>query len=146
RGIDIIPPSERRGRARDLFWIWMGTNLNVFYVVNGAVIVAMGLSLTQALVAIFVANLSFFFLCLTIQQGPKTGTSTFVVARAPFGPSGSKILAFVVWLRCLGWASSGLMIAVGAILALLATVNITGVVTVVAVVLIAATLQALPPL
>ncbi len=146
RGIDLVPDSERRGRARDLFWIWMGTNLNVFYVVNGAVIVAMGLSLTQALVAILVANLSFFFLGLTSQQGPKTGTSTFVVARAPFGPNGSKILAFVVWLRCLGWASSGLMIAVGAVLALLAGAGISGVGTVIAVVIIAATLQALLPL
>lgn len=146
RGIDIIPPAERRGRARDLFWVWMGTNLNVFYVVNGAVIVAMGLSLAQALLAIVVANLSFFFLGLTSQQGPKTGTSTFAVSRAPFGPNGSRILAFVVWLRSIGWASSGLMIAVGAIIALLADASIEGAATVVVVVLLAAVLQALLPL
>ena len=146
RGIDIIPPAERRGRARDLFWVWMGTNLNVFYVVNGAVIVAMGLSLAQALLAIVVANLSFFFLGLTSQQGPKTGTSTFAVSRAPFGPNGSRILAFVVWLRSIGWASSGLMIAVGAIIALLADASIEGAATVVVLVLLAAVLQALLPL
>lgn len=146
RGIDIIPTGERRGRARDLFWVWMGTNLNVFYVVNGAVIVAMGLSLAQALIAILVANLSFFFLGLTSQQGPKTGTSTFAVSRAPFGPNGGRILAFVVWLRSIGWASSGLMIAVGAILALLADANIEGAGTVVVVVIAAAILQALLPL
>lgn len=87
-GIDLIPASERRGVPRDLFGMWAGVNLNVFYVVNGAVIISLGLSLWQAALAILIGNLAFFAVGLTSLQGPKTGTSTFAVSRASFGPKG----------------------------------------------------------
>src|SRR5262249_15612404 len=48
RGIDYIPAAERRGRPRDLFWMWTGTLVNIGYVVYGAVIISLGLSLAQA--------------------------------------------------------------------------------------------------
>ena len=43
RGISIVGQQERHGRARDLFWMWLGSNLNVFYPVNGALVIYLGL-------------------------------------------------------------------------------------------------------
>ena len=68
-GINIIPDAERHGKPRDLFFMWLGTNLNVFYIVNGAVIISMGLSFPQAIIAILIGNCAFFALGLTSQQG-----------------------------------------------------------------------------
>ena len=35
-GIDPIPDDERHGSAKDLFWLWFGSNLTFTYVINGA--------------------------------------------------------------------------------------------------------------
>ena len=93
RGIDLIPAAERRGRPRNLLGMWLGTNLNVFYVVNGAVVVSLGLSFTQSLIAIVLGNLAFAAVGLASLQGPTTGTSTFTVSRAAFGPNGGRGLS-----------------------------------------------------
>ena len=34
-GIDVIPPSDRHGRPRELFWVWMSANVNYLYFVLG---------------------------------------------------------------------------------------------------------------
>jgi purine-cytosine permease-like protein len=118
-GIDLIPPGERHGRPRDLFGMWLGTNLNIFYVVNGAVVISMGLSFAQSVLAILVGNLAFFAVGLTSQQGPETGTSTFAVSRASYGPNGGRGLALFNWVTCVGFEASGLALVVLALLAIL---------------------------
>ena len=70
RGIDIVGAEERHGRPRDLFWMWLGSNLNVFYPVNGALVIYFGLSFAQAVIAIIIGNLIFFAVGLTSLQGP----------------------------------------------------------------------------
>lgn len=118
-GIDIVSPSERRGKPRDLFWMWLGANLNVFYVVNGAVVISIGLSFVQAIVAIVLANLAFLFVGMASLQGPRTGTSTFAVSRAAYGPRGGKGLSVFNWLTCVGFEASGLALIVLAVLEIL---------------------------
>ena len=81
-------------------WLtWLGTNLNIFYIVNGVIVVGLGLSFTQALLAIAAGNLCFFCVGLTSLQGPKTGTSTFVISRAAYGPNGGRGLPCSTGLR-----------------------------------------------
>jgi len=146
-GIDLIPASERRGVPRDLFGMWAGVNLNVFYVVNGAVIISLGLSLWQAALAILIGNLAFFAVGLTSLQGPKTGTSTFAVSRASFGPKGGRALALFNWITCVGFEASGLALVVLAVLAIMEKVGIPATPGVkVAVILIAAVIQGVLPL
>lgn len=118
QGIDIVAPAARRGKPVDLFWMWMGTNLNVFYPVNGALAIYFGLSFTQAVFAIVLGNLIFFALGLTSLQGPKTGTSTFAVSRASFGPNGGRGLSLFNWVTCVGFEASGMALIVLAVLAL----------------------------
>jgi NCS1 nucleoside transporter family len=117
-GIDLIPDSERHGRPRDLFGMWLGGNLNVFYVVNGAVVISMGLSFTQSLLAIVLGNLAFLAVGFTSLQGPRTGTSTFAVSRASYGPNGGRLLALFNWVTCVGFEASGLALVVLAALAI----------------------------
>jgi purine-cytosine permease-like protein len=40
RGIELVPESERHGRPRDLFFIWVAANANVFSIVNGVFLAA----------------------------------------------------------------------------------------------------------
>jgi nucleobase:cation symporter-1, NCS1 family len=124
RGIQLVPPEDRHGKAADLFWMWLGTNLNVFYIVNGAIVVAIGLSFGQALIAILAGNLIFFGVGLTSLQGPKTGTSTFMVSRAAYGPRGGQGLSLFNWLTCVGYEASGLALIVLAVLELLSKAGV----------------------
>src|SRR5712692_2518694 len=124
RGIDLVPQEARHGKPLDLFWMWLGTNLNVFYVVNGAIVIAIGLSFGQALIAILLGNLAFFAVGLTSLQGPDTGTSTFAVSRAAYGPNGGRGLSFFNWLTVVGFEASGIALIVLAALELLAKAGV----------------------
>jgi nucleobase:cation symporter-1, NCS1 family len=146
-GIDLIPESERQGRPRDLFGMWLGGNLNVFYVVNGAVVISMGLSFAQSLLAIVIGNLAFLAVGFASLQGPRTGTSTFAVSRASYGPNGGRFLAFFNWVTCVGFEASGLALVVLAALALFAHAGVgasTGLKIVL--ILVASAIQAVLPL
>ena len=125
RGIDLVGPGERHGRPRDLFWMWLGSNLNVFYPVNGALVIYFGLSFAQAVVAIIIGNLIFFAVGLTSLQGPKTGTSTFAVSRAAYGHNGGRGLSVFNWVTCVGFEASGMALIVLAGLALFSSAGVT---------------------
>lgn len=118
RGIDAVPENERHGRPRDLFFLWFGTNANVFYIINGALLISLGLSFTQSLAIILLGNLAFFLLGFTSTQGPRTGTATFAINRASFGPNGGRLLSFFNWCTLIGFEGSGLALAVIAMLTL----------------------------
>jgi nucleobase:cation symporter-1, NCS1 family len=116
RGIDLVPAEERHGRPRDLFFMWFGTNTNVFYIINGAILISIGLNFVQSVVIILLGNLAFFLVGLTSLQGPRTGTATFAINRAPFGIHGGRAVAFFNWLTVLGFEGSGVALAVIALL------------------------------
>ncbi|BCL79273.1 allantoin permease [Ktedonobacteria bacterium brp13] len=118
RGIDAVPENERHGRPRDLFFLWLGTNANVFYIINGALLIALGLSFAQSLVIILLGNVAFFLLGFTSTQGPRTGTATFAINRASFGPNGGRLLSFFNWCTLIGFEGSGLALAVISVLTL----------------------------
>jgi len=118
RGIDYIPAAERRGKPRDVFWMWTGTLVNVGYVVYGAVIISLGLSLAQAAAVILVGNLTYVLLGLASLQGPQAGTSVFVITRAAFGHRGGQSVSFLNWLTQVGFEIEGLVLATLAAIAI----------------------------
>jgi NCS1 family nucleobase:cation symporter-1 len=145
-GIDLVGDRERHGRARELFGMWAGTNLNIFYVVNGALIISFGLSFAQSLLAILLGNLAFLAVGLTSLQGPRTGTSTFAVSRAAYGPNGGRGLSLFNWITTVGFEASGLALIVLAALALLEKAGVQDSAPEKAIViLVAAVVQALLP-
>jgi nucleobase:cation symporter-1, NCS1 family len=119
RGIEYIPASERGATPRSLGFMWLGGLMNVEYVAYGAVVLAFGLSLWQALAVIVVANLSYLLAGLASLPGPVAGTSTFVIARAPFGPNGARTVSVFNWVSMVVYETEGLALVVLAVLTLL---------------------------
>ena len=126
RGISLVEDHSRHGRARDLFWMWFGTNINVFQIVTGALVASLGLSVAQAVVIMVLGNLAYLCVGVTSLQGPKTGTSTFTISRAAYGPNGGRVLAFFNWATCVGFEASGIALIALAELAILAKAGVGG--------------------
>jgi nucleobase:cation symporter-1, NCS1 family len=112
RGIDFIPGHERWAKPRDLFSMWAGASLQVENFVYGVVLMTFGFSFAQAAILTVLGNCSYLLLGLASLQGPQTGTTTFVINRAGFGPSGSRLLAFFNWLTMVGFETEGLILIV----------------------------------
>jgi purine-cytosine permease-like protein len=147
RGTELVPPGERHGRPLDVFWMWLGTNFNVGYVVFGAIIVLLGLSFTQAVAIILIGNLSFFAVGLTSIQGPRTGTTTFVMSRAAFGTGGNRVPSLFNWITLVGFEASNIALIVLAGDALLAQAGLrAGAGVKIAVLVAALAIQLLLPL
>jgi purine-cytosine permease-like protein len=147
RGIDYIPVAERRGRPRDLFWMWAGALFNVEYVVYGALIVSFGLSFWQAALVIVLGNLSYIVAGLGSLQGPAAGTTVFAITRAPFGHRGARLVSVFNWITQVGYETEGLALVVLAGLALSAKAGLHAAVGLkVALILGAAAVQLVLPL
>jgi nucleobase:cation symporter-1, NCS1 family len=102
-GIDPIPDEERHGSAKDLFWLWFGSNLTFTYVINGALAVAFGLSFWQATAVVVVGGLSFFAISAAGLSGVRTGTATLVISRAAFGVRGNWPAGMLNWVVSIGY-------------------------------------------
>lgn len=118
KGIELLGPSERWARPRDLFGLWAGASVNFEYLVYGAVLMTFGITFVQAVWLILLGNLSYLVVGVCSLQGPQVGTTTFAVNRASYGPRGSRLIAFLNWLTCVGFETEGLILVVLAGLAL----------------------------
>jgi len=111
-GIDFIAESERWATPRAVAGLWAGASVNIEYLVYGAILAGFGFSFVQCLILIVVGNLSWVLVGLTSLQGPEAGTTTFAINRAPFGPSGSRLIALFNWLTQIGFEVEGLILIV----------------------------------
>ncbi|MEE1746203.1 MULTISPECIES: cytosine permease [unclassified Streptomyces] len=102
-GIDPIPDEDRHGSAKDLFWLWFGSNLTFTYVINGALAVAFGLSFWQATGVVVLGGLAFFAISAAGLSGVRTGTATLVISRAPFGARGNWPAGMLNWVVSIGY-------------------------------------------
>jgi len=112
RGIELIPESDRKLRPSGLFFMWAGAIWNVEFLVYGALIVSFGLSFWQAVVAILVGNLFYAVLGWASLPGPATGTTAFMVSRAPFGRNGNRAPSLFNWITQVGFEVEGIVIIV----------------------------------
>jgi nucleobase:cation symporter-1, NCS1 family len=125
RGIDLIPDSEREMKPAGLFWLWAGGVFNVEFLFYGTLIMTFGLSVPQAVGAIIIGNLAYAFLGWASLQGPKTGTTAFMVSRAPFGQNGNRLVALLNWGTQVGFEIEGIYFVVATILLLFARYHTT---------------------
>ncbi|OBC04956.1 MULTISPECIES: purine-cytosine permease family protein [unclassified Gordonia (in: high G+C Gram-positive bacteria)] len=119
RGIEHIPESERHGRPWQVGVMWSGLVLNVLSVVYGSILVALGLNVWQALLAIVLGNLTWIVTGVVSLAGPAAGTTTFGVSRIVFGRRGVRPVAFFNWIMMLGYEVLDLVVMVLAASALL---------------------------
>lgn len=90
-GADHIPASERHGRPRELFWVWMSANVIYLYFVIGGVLMLLGLSLWEALLVTVLGNLWWAAVGWLAISGPASGTPSVAIMRAMFGVRGSRV-------------------------------------------------------
>ena len=126
RGIEYVPLSERWGTPSSLFWMWAGAIWNVEFLVYGVLgVVVFGLSFGQALAAILAGNLTYVLTGLASLQGPRAGTTTFGVSRAPFGPNGNRVPSLFNWVTQVGFEIEGVALIVFAAIALAGQAGLT---------------------
>jgi len=114
-GIDVIPESERHGRARELFAVWAAPNVNFLGFIVGTVLILLGLSLGQALVVAAVGSLLSVFPAVLSASGPAAGAPSEVITRAMYGVRGNRFnVAIAGWLvsvcyLALNWSAATLV-------------------------------------
>ena len=111
RHIDHIPAEARHGKPWHQFAFWFGSNVNVFNVVVGAVIVSIGLTFWQSLAAIAVGTLiGALLIALHATQGPRLGVPQTIQSRGQFGFYGSAFMFPAVLLINVGYIAASLVI------------------------------------
>jgi NCS1 family nucleobase:cation symporter-1 len=119
RGIEHVPESSRWGTPGSLFWMWAGAVWNVEFLIYGCLaVIVFGLSFAQAVLVIIVGNLSYVLTGLASVQGPRAGTTTFAISRAPFGPNGNRVPSLFNWVTQVGFEIEGIALIVFAAIAL----------------------------
>ncbi|MGH3149765.1 MAG: purine-cytosine permease family protein, partial [Streptosporangiaceae bacterium] len=147
RGIDLIPDAERKMRPSGLFWLWSGAVFNVEFFYYGTLIMFFGLSVPQAVAVILIGNLFYALLGFASLQGPKTGTTAFMVSRAPFGQNGNRPVALFNWITQVGFETEGIFFVVATVILLFSLhgTNLDGPAKI-GVIIVAALLQMILPL
>jgi len=146
RGIDLIPDAERKMKPSGLFWLWAGAVFNVEFFFYGTLIMLFGLSVGQALLAIVVGNLFYALLGWASLQGPETGTTAFMVSRAPFGQNGNRVVALFNWVTQVGFEIEGVYFVVATVILLFAHYGSTlGTAGKIIVIILAAAVQLVMP-
>jgi len=147
RGIELIPDAERKMKPAGLFWLWAGAVFNVEFFYYGTLIMIFGLSVGQAVLAIVLGNLFYAFLGVASLQGPQTGTTAFMVSRAPFGQNGNRLVALFNWATQVGFEIEGVYFVVATVILLFSHYGATlGTPAKIVVIILAALAQLIVPL
>jgi purine-cytosine permease-like protein len=106
-GLEPTPAEHRTGRSIRLFWLWFAVNASVVSVALGAVLLGLGMSLRQSILAALIGvAVSFLPLGLGTLASKWSGQPTMVVSRATFGTVGNVIPALLAVFTRLVWAAA----------------------------------------
>ncbi|MGY0018027.1 purine-cytosine permease family protein [Streptomyces sp. cg35] len=127
--IDVVPDSERHGRAFHQFTLWLGANLHITAVVTGALAVVFGGDVVWSLAGLVLGNLfGGAVMALHSAQGPKLGLPQMIQSRAQFGVKGAVVPLLLVILMYVGFFASGTVLAGQATAELTHTDESTGII------------------
>jgi nucleobase:cation symporter-1, NCS1 family len=106
-----IPLDQRHGKARHLFTLWLGANINVLTVVTGALATTLfGQSFLAGSIGIVVGNLvGAIFMALHAAQGPRLGVPQMVQSRGQFGARGAAFVVALVVFMYVGYSATALV-------------------------------------
>src|SRR2546430_11063693 len=115
-GIEPIPSSERKGSPRDVGWLWVAAFANFVSLITGGLLVAFGLGVGEAIVAVAAGWVRAAILHgLLSVAGPRYGTSQVVAGRHAVGARGAYGGAFFTVFLAVGWFAVDCVIAAQAI-------------------------------
>ncbi len=104
RGIEPVPVSERHGNPMQLFWVWFAANISVLGLPLGVSLVAVGMSIWQAVVVAIIGSFgSFAIVGLISIAGQRGGAPSLTLSRAVFGVRGNIGPTAVALCSRLGW-------------------------------------------
>lgn len=102
--INFIGESERRGKARDLFWPWAGANVSLLALSYGAFFLGFGISFWQATIAAVIGTVgSFALVGFSSLAGKRSSAPTMTLSRAAFGVKGNLLPGLLSYLVLVGW-------------------------------------------
>jgi len=103
-GIEQVSASERHGRPRALFTLWLSANMGLPVWLVGALAIVFGLGFADGVIAILVGNLiGCGLLALTASMGPEIGMPQLSFTRHSFGLRGAYLPALLNWVSASGW-------------------------------------------
>ena len=112
-GLNVIAESERKGRARDLFWPWFGANVSVLGLSYGSFILGFGITFAQATIVALIGIVVSFALCGVVALAGRRGSApTMLLSRAAFGVNGNRLAALISWVLLVGWETALTSLAV----------------------------------
>lgn len=123
-GIDIIPHSDRHGTAKELFWPWFSANSTFINMITGGVLILLGLNIWEGLTIVAAGNLVFLLVGVCSLPGPRAGTATLTISRAPFGLRGNIVPAIFSWFATLGWETINIILGTLALRTLLSELGV----------------------
>jgi nucleobase:cation symporter-1, NCS1 family len=119
-GIEPIAATERHGRVRSLFTLWLAANMGLPVWLVGALALGLGLGFADGVAAILIGNLiGCGLLALTTTMAPTIGMPQLPFTRRSFGSRGVYLPALLNWVSTCGWY------AVNSILGALAIARLT---------------------
>ncbi len=118
--IDVIPAEERKGSPSSQLTLWLGANLQITAIVDGALAVVFGADALWAIIGLLIGNLAGgAVMALHSAQGPRLGLPQMISSRAQFGVYGAVVPLLLVIVMYLGFTATGTVLSGQAINALL---------------------------
>lgn len=102
-GIEQVPAAYQTQKPVQLFFVWCAANIGILGVVYGAVIISLGLSFIQSVLAALVGVASFSLPGITSIAGKIGRTTTLTLSRAIFGKKGNIAPTIFCWVNLMGW-------------------------------------------
>lgn len=120
--IDFIPLTERYGTPSRLFTLWFSVNLHILGVALGALSIAAGLTLGQAVLALALGNaIGTFVMAAHSAQGPQLGIPQMIQSRAQFGVLGAALPLVAVIVTYVLYTAADLLVIQGTMSSLFST-------------------------
>lgn len=111
--LESLPKVSRRSNAFSQFWAWLGLSGSVLPLGLAWYVHSIGISYTQALLAIFLGALaSAIVISVGALAGKRSGLPTVMLSRAPFGVFGNAAPASVLTLVRILWSASILAVLI----------------------------------
>ncbi|MBV9451464.1 MAG: cytosine permease [Streptosporangiaceae bacterium] len=112
RSFDYVPPDERHGEPRQVFYMWFGISATVFSLVTGFVGITLGLSFWWTLLSVVLGNvLGALFMAFHAAQGPQLGIPQMIQSRAQFGYYGALLPLVVTWVMYIAFLAIDIVLA-----------------------------------
>src|SRR5882724_6403574 len=113
QGIDMIPPTERHGRPRELGFLWAGAFVNYASLFTASLLTTYyGLGVWDGLAATALGTVAgAVILGLLSNTGPRSGLPQIAYTRGIFGLRGSYIGAALTLFLAIGWFAVDCVIA-----------------------------------